>query len=172
MYKIAVATSLLMLLTLTSCGGSNTSDTNINNSVTTKSISMKAGIVYNVGGPQPVARVPFYLLREDLDNIMGSVGLAKKYPDGSGGGAVTFGIIMMDGSDTQGAAKMMALLQPYIVTQATTDFDGAARFEGLGSGPYYLVGMTQTRGGFAVWNLKVNAGDTVMLDQNNAAYAR
>jgi hypothetical protein len=36
-----------------------------------------------------------------------------------------------------------------------TDFEGKATFEDVKVGDYYLFGVTQTRGAFAIWNLKI-----------------
>jgi hypothetical protein len=62
-------------------------------------------------------------------------------------------------------------LQSRAISTATTDFEGNGTFENISAGKYYLIGVTQTRGGIAIWNLPVNTGDqTILVDQSNAAY--
>jgi hypothetical protein len=131
---------------------------------------MKAAIVYKMGGAQPIARETFYLLDNDLEKILKDAGLQT---GDSTSLAFMYGISLMsrNGYMKDFAEKAKAAVQPHIVKTVTTDFDGTAKFEGIGAGTYYIVGATQTRGGFAVWNLKVEAGDSVVLDQNNAVYS-
>jgi hypothetical protein len=119
-----------------------------------------------MGGAQPVARVPFYVLDEDLESILRKAGknsdLIFEY-----GTAVRY-------SQPNQLRWMRATIEPHIIQTVTTDFDGSGRFDNLHAGTYYVVGVAETRGGFAVWNLKVEVGrstDTIILDQNNAHYA-
>jgi hypothetical protein len=65
-------------------------------------------------------------------------------------------------------------LKEHTVQIVTTDFSGKATFNDIKPGSYYIFGRTQTRGGFAVWNLfvEIRAGaNSVFLDQNNAVAA-
>jgi hypothetical protein len=62
-------------------------------------------------------------------------------------------------------------LQSRAISTATNDFEGSGSFENISAGKYYLIGVTQTRSGIAIWNLPVNTGDqTILVDQSNAAY--
>lgn len=142
--------------------------------VGTGNLTIQAGIVYRMGGPQPVARAQFYLLKRDLADILSAAGLR---PDKNMNIVQTFGF----------AARYQALsnyarfyqmasqaIQPNVVATVTTDFTGIAQFVSIPAGSYYLMGYTQTRGGFALWNLPVGVTtghNSIVLDQNNAAIA-
>ena len=134
-----------------------------------KSITVKAAIVYKMGGAQPIARAPFYLLDDSLDNILSNAGFKAESSDGSVTFAFEYGMAATYHSESEQFKKMQAAIQPHIVKTASTDFDGTAKFDRVKAGIYYIVGVAETRGGFAVWNLKVEAGESVILDQNNAA---
>lgn len=67
------------------------------------------------------------------------------------------------------------LWESRLVKQTTTDFEGRARFEDLKPGQYWLLGMTETRRAFALWNIPINltrGTNTLLIDQNNAMYSR
>ncbi len=56
----------------------------------------------------------------------------------------------------------------------TTDFAGKAQFQDVVPRTYFLFGFTNTRGGFATWNLHITVSSgqySVVLDQKNAAVA-
>jgi len=135
-------------------------------------LSIEAGVVYKMGGMQPVARVTFHLLDDDLENILQKAG----YTGDKGSDVVTRYAIASQFPDQNqpfyGQAKIV--IQSHIVQSVTTDFSGKAQFEGVPSGRYYIMGVTETRGGFAFWNLRVDVKpgkNSVVLDQNNAVMA-
>ena len=51
--------------------------------------------------------------------------------------------------------KFAEAVKPYVLRTTTTDFEGNATFENVPAGEYYIYGVTETRGGFAVWSYKV-----------------
>ncbi len=147
---VVVLTAAMLLLLLTSCS---------------KSINLKAGIVYRIGGAQPVARTTFYLTRDDLLTLMRQAGMNYAHNmDVVGREAEFHQRVGEQISDVELAVRSRA------ISIATTDFEGNAKFENVPTGSYYIIGITQTRSGIALWNLQVNAGDSVILDQNNAAF--
>ena len=127
-------------------------------------IKIKAAIVYTMGGAQPVARTTFYLTKDDLLTLSRQAG--KKPDIGYWGLQCEY--------DTQVSGKpsnLERLVAPHAVSTVTTDFEGNGAFENITANKYYLIGATQTRKGVAIWSLPVNTGDeTILLDQNNAAY--
>jgi len=139
------------------------------------SLTIQAGIVYKLGGAQPVARTTFHLLRRDLAEILSGAGLR---PDKNMNLLQTFAFAYRYQGSNRNYANFFqvasAAIQPNIVASTVTDFSGVAQFPSVPIGAYYLVGYTETRGGFALWDVMVavNGGSvSVVLDQNNAAIA-
>jgi hypothetical protein len=130
------------------------------------SIKIKAAIVYKMGGPQPVARTTFYLTKESL------VSLARKAGKDERIGVI--GAMVNWESQIYGNSKTFDnFVKPAAITSVTTDFEGNATFKNVADGTYYLIGVTQTRSGVAIWNMPVTPSDeTILVDQNNAAYTR
>lgn len=123
-------------------------------------LSIQVGIVYKRGGPEPVARVNFYLLDEDLSKILNDAGLQ-----------LNKSLDLVEGHFYDVA---MAAIRPHIISETSTGFDGRAQFAPLEAGTYYLMGIAPTRGGFAIWNLRMELKPgtwSAILDQNNAALA-
>lgn len=135
---------------------------------TQHSIPIKVAIIYNLGGAQAVAREDFHLLSKDAVQIWKETGLLKNDRDF----ATDFGIDRL-GLDKK-PMKFAEAVKPYILKTATTDFEGNATFENVPEGEYYIYGVTETRGGFAVWSYKVSAAEnkTTLLDNKNAYYSR
>lgn len=137
-------------------------------------LAMQAGIVYRMGGPQPVARTQFYLLKRDLADILLGAGLR---PDKNMNIVETFGFAARYQSlGNYGRFYQIAsqAIQQNVVATVTTDFTGVGQFVSVPAGAYYLMGYTQTRGGFALWNVPVaitTGQNSIVLDQNNAAIA-
>jgi hypothetical protein len=133
-------------------------------------LSIQAGIVYKMGGAQPVARVQFYLLDQSLEVILQSAGLQS---DNRIGLIATYGLASKYPSQYRGFyERAQTAIQQHIVRSVTTDFNGLAQFEPISAGTYYVMGMSGTRGGFAIWNVPVNlppGQSSIILDQNNAA---
>jgi hypothetical protein len=137
-------------------------------------LSIQVGIVYKMGGSQAVARVPFFLLDKDLNAILSEAGLQ---PDRGMNLLNTFAFA----TRFQGQSKYaqfyqtaMRAIQPHVVAQTVTGFDGVGQFPAVAAGIYYVMGYTQTRGGFALWNVSVGVAtgqSSFVLDQNNAAIA-
>ena len=132
----------------------------------TATITIKAAIVYKMGGPHPVARTTFYLSREDLLSTtkkdIGLLGLQANYDSQVG----------QVGNDGRHALNLGREVEAAAIGAMTTDFEGNAKFAPVPSGVYYIIGVTETRSGVAIWNVRVDLTDstTVILDQNNTAY--
>lgn len=155
------------------CGGS----------LESKSIpSIQAGIDYKSGSVQPIARAKFYLLRTDLERTLLDAGFSH-------GSDTTFAKhltslaafsrlleIQVGGrhpiEKDDSFIQYLTALDKRAAGTVTTDFSGNGRFRHVPPGRYYLVGITHTRTGPALWNLEVTlkpGPETVLLDQNNAA---
>jgi hypothetical protein len=143
-------------------------------SVGSGQLAIQVGIVYKMGGAQAVARTQFHLLNENLVKILQDAGLQ---PDRNMDLATTFAFATRFQSQSKYASfyqAAMRAIQPHIIRTVTTDFGGLAQFDPVPPGVYYVMGYTETRRGFAVWNVQVNipAGQySLVLDQNNAAIA-
>lgn len=137
-------------------------------------LSIQVGIVYKMGGSQAVARVPFFLLDKDLNVILSEAGLS---PDRGMNLLQTFAFATRFQSQSKYAQfyqTAMRAVQPHVVAQTVTGFDGVGQFPAVAAGVYYVMGYTQTRGGFALWNVSVGVPtgqSSFVLDQNNAAIA-
>ena len=131
------------------------------------SLSLEAAIIYKMNGPQPVARVQFYLLDDDLKEILRGIAgdsaiskftLASLHPD----------------TDATFYSQALQLIKLHTIQSATTDFSGKAEFQPVKPKVYYIMGVTETRGGVAIWNLRTEikpGKNGVVLDQNNAEFA-
>jgi hypothetical protein len=139
-------------------------------------LNLEAAIVYSVGGAQPVARTDFFLLDKSLpdvlrdaglragqrdaesnarlrqkfpsmpdfsrasppradtdDNLLSDFGLAAKYPENS----------------PQFLATAINAIKQHTTTTGTTDFTGKVELARIKPGEYYVLGLAQTRKGFA-----------------------
>lgn len=145
-------------------------------------LSFEVGLVFKSGDVKPVARATFYLLDDDLAKILKEAGLQAPRRFSSGGNpeedlvdafasSVRFSSLE-DYKEFYPAA--MTALKPHIIQSVITDFGGKGSFEPVPAGTYYLMGVTETPRGYAIWNLKVDlklGQNSVTLDQNNAATA-
>jgi len=129
-------------------------------------LNIEAGIVFNSGDVKPVARVEFYLLDKDADEI-----IKEANDDGISLKTITFAlnypILLPDG--IQG---IMSVIKPHIVSSTTTDFQGKAKFPSVKAGNYYLFGFVKAGKSSLVWNLDttIKSGvNSVILDNKNAA---
>ncbi|MDQ3816459.1 MAG: carboxypeptidase-like regulatory domain-containing protein [Acidobacteriota bacterium] len=132
-------------------------------------ISIKAAIIYSVGGAQAVARENFYLLKKDAFQIWKEAGLVKAGKNFW----LDFSIERIYETKEKPLPYNEAV-KPYIVSTATTDFEGNATFENVPEGTYYIYAITETRGdGFAVWSYKVSTDETktILLDNKNAIHS-
>lgn len=134
-------------------------------------LSIEAGIIYKMGGNQPVARTEFMLLDQSLEAVLREGGVSE----GRTGVLSTYAFTVKYPGQFPGvAAAAQRAIKAHLVSSVSTDFAGKAQFTDLKPGSYYLVGLSSTRKGFAIWNLavEVKAGqNSVFLDQNNAATA-
>lgn len=162
----------------------NEADTDIEKS-SISLISLEAAIIYRSGNVKPIARTQFHLLDQSLVQILREAGLRPDrqwiQPQGDDEALVnTFAYAVTTKLiDPSFLSKALPALKPHIVQTVTTDFTGKASFDSVKAGSYFVVGIAQTAtgssGGHAVWNLKVEVKpgtSNVILDQNNAVYAR
>jgi hypothetical protein len=137
----------------------------------TGNISIEVGIIYKMGGNQPVARTEFMLLDQSLENILAEAGV----PQGQTGVLSSYAFARLYPNQFPGMAeRAQAAIKQHTVQSVSTDFSGKAQFTDIKPGNYYIGGLASTRGGFAIWNLpvEVKAGqNSFLLDQNNAATA-
>jgi hypothetical protein len=161
--EAAKASLMLVLLSLLFLGCDKA-----NQKATQHNIPIKVAIIYNMGGAQAVAREDFHLLSKDAVQVWKETGLLKNEKDF----AIDFGMdrLALD----KKPMKFAEAVKPYILKTATTDFEGNATFGSVPEGEYYIYGVTETRGGFAVWSYKVSATEnkTTLLDNRNAYYSR
>jgi hypothetical protein len=151
--------AILLVSVLSAC--SSLSSDEQPNQVTLK---IRAAIVYKMGGPQPVARTTFYLTKESLVSLLRKSGKSEDIG--------VFAALVNYETQLEGRSKAFDnLVKPIAVATATTGFEGNASFKDLSPVTYFLIGVTQTRSGVAIWNTPVTPGDeTVLVDQSNAAY--
>lgn len=163
-------------------------------SFTRGKIKLEAQIVYNMGGPQPVAQQSFYLLKSDLKELLRqsvtqNLDKSKSSSDREVNFlAVTLVLLYLTGAG-QAVKDSSANIKPVIdafntskpawesaiVQSAKTDFKGVATFENVPAGEYWITGITETRGGFALWNHKISVTrgeNEVVLSQNNAVFSK
>ncbi len=144
----------------------------------TSTVNFEAAIVYKMGGVQPVARQEFYLLDKDLEEIFKEQGkiqtktvtgiFRERYYELSD---LVYPVLYKE----EFASLTNDVIPRYVKYKLQTDFQGKAQLKDVIPGTYHLYGNIETRGGRAVWNLRVDlkAGEnSVVLDQNNAAKAR
>lgn len=144
---------------------------------TTATLAIEAGIIYKMGGNQPVGRTEFRLLDTDLISLITASGYTP--PSSS--------VHLQDPKeelllhwaiDSGYSSKSSALLQidesilKHTVQTVTTDFNGKAEFTDIKPGQYFVFARAQTRTerGFAIWNVPVEikpGRNSVTLDQNN-----
>ncbi|HLL74804.1 MAG TPA: hypothetical protein VK421_06025 [Pyrinomonadaceae bacterium] len=139
---------------------------------TSGTLLIEAGIIYKMGGNQPVARTEFHLLDEDAEKLMSAAGLRA---DGGIGVLSTYAIRSRypTSRDAQIEAAEFAV-RTHTKFSVTTDFQGRAQFADVPPGRYWVYGMSGTRRGFAIWNVPVEirgGQNSLSLDQNNAAAA-
>jgi hypothetical protein len=132
---------------------------------------IEAGIIYKMGGNQPVARTEFMLLDQSLEAVLREGGVSE----GRTGVLSTYAFAVKYPEQFPGvAAAAQRAIKAHLVSSVSTDFAGKAQFTDLKPGSYYLAGLSSTRKGFAIWNvpIEVKAGqNSLFLDQNNAATA-
>lgn len=147
-------------------------------------LSLEAGLVYRSGDVKPVARTEFHLLDQDLVKILEDAGvkpkegslLARTAAQGNMNFAFALAAKYNSLPDNQPFyLAAMEAIKPHILKTVTTDFSGKANFEAVPAGTYHLMGLASTPRGFAFWSMpvEIKAGQTsIVLDQNNAAYAQ
>jgi hypothetical protein len=142
---------------------------------TNGSLAIQAGIVYKVGGPQPVARTDFVILDGDPIAIIEGAGIQGKKPALAPRMGILESLLFMQmGNPWYDGARAVQLLASHVIAKGTTDFNGNLVFTNLPAGRrVYIFGIAQTRGGWAVWDLwyEIPPGQTwsAVLDQKNAA---
>jgi hypothetical protein len=170
---------------------------NVSCSLFRGSLEIDARIIYNMGGPQPVARQTFYLLDVDPFTLRADDPKFKAKVD-----ALTdkdqqmnlqlSGVMLMnlkllsekqnELKDESSLKKLLGTLEfskpfweDHIIQTVQTDFNGHALIENLTPGDYWLLAQTETRAAFTFWDLKVKVergANKILLDQNNALFSK
>jgi hypothetical protein len=118
---------------------------------------INAKITTRSGSTQPVRSVKFYLLDDDLEDILSdarldpvdgetlsnSLGLSMMYPDRYG----------------DFYRKAIGAIKNHIKYATTTDAGGKGEIKNIEPDSYYLFGVTKTSEGFAVWSSPVSITD-------------
>lgn len=128
-------------------------------------LHIETAIIYAIGGVQPVAREDFYLLDTDLISILKQVEPNRKEDELLGNLGLAYKL--------HNAEKHFAAIQQHAKYKVTTDLQGKAQFQNVEPNTYYLYGITSTRSGAAIWNLKttVKAGqNSEILDSKNTGF--
>lgn len=140
----------------------------------TGSLAMEAGIIYNMGGNQPVGRTAFALLNASLASLIQDSGYRSRFNQIDLISAWGIDRQYPNTSNAEVLSRIDAAISEHTIKTVTTDFNGRAVFENVQPGSYFLVGIAQTRRGHAIWNvpIEIKAGqNTIILDQHNAASA-
>jgi hypothetical protein len=159
------------------------------------SLEIEAKIIYNMGGPQPVARQTFYLLdidpfslRADDPQFTAKMDAAKTEDEKKlltlqSANFLLLKLAVEKKQMKEGSEKaflgILEISKPFwedhLIQSVQTDFNGQAKFNNLKPGRYWLIGMTETRAAFAFWNVSVSVGwgeNKLLLDQNNSMYSK
>lgn len=125
-------------------------------------LRIEAGLIYKTGGPEPVARVTFYLLDafplDELDRLPPAKSVSTEF-------------IATCGAEPEIAREIVGR---HVIYKLTTGFDGKAELAGIKPGRYWFFGGTRTRRGCALWSHPVDMtkDQSLTLDQHNAVTAR
>lgn len=156
--KIFLTSALIMLISLVAC----------KQEPEQYDLKMKAAIVYQMGGVQPVARTTFYLLDKDVMDIGSEAQFFGRWS-----GTKEYEIVQEFISAPLNS-KLIPAVKEHTIKTAETDFEGNATFEKLPRGTYYIFCIAKTRGGYVAWSNKATTDEkkTILLDQNNAFFAQ
>jgi hypothetical protein len=154
--------SLAVLLVVSACG-----DVDKPAVLRKMVLPFKAAIIYNYGGPQPVAQTKFYLLARDFDRV-----LVEKGPISNRKGALIEPLVASLAPNGSRVGLIEEGFRSDTVATTMTDFEGNGKFENLTPGKYFVVGFTTTRkeNEFVLWNVPVTVkqeNQTVLLSQMN-----
>lgn len=144
------------------------------------SVDLEAGLVFNSGDVKPVGRATFYLLKEDPSKLI----LTQAHLDVFNSDNSRFGgkdtldkwsmyaaILYMDGSLTPNfALSVRKTIDAAAVSQATTGFDGKAKFDDIPAGDYFLFGYYKFGKQTTYWSIPVTVkpgANKVVLDNDN-----
>ncbi len=149
-------------------------------------LNIEAALVFQSGDVKPIARTDFYLLPDNVENIIGTTDLLDLFKqDADKGGYSTtlrqtntrslIGAIYKYQTlyPTYSAAATDALLKS-VKYKTTSDFNGKASFTNVPPGQYILFAVASTPKSFAFWNMKVELTSqplNLILDQKNAESA-
>jgi hypothetical protein len=137
-------------------------------------LSIEAGIIYKSTGNQPVARTKFRLLDADLADIIWlPPDFESKHAldDPRANLIYNWALAVQYSNDKSVIVRTALMISQHTVQDVTTDFNGKAELADVKPGRYFLFARTETRGGFAVWNLLIEikpGKNSVALDQDNA----
>lgn len=131
-------------------------------------LNLKAAVVYQIGGVQPVARTTFYLLNKDIAEIANEAQFFGKWS-----GTNEFQIVQ-EFITSPLDSKLIPAVKSHTIKAVETDFEGNATFEKLPKGTYYIFSIAKTRGGYIGWSYPATTGEKkpILLDQNNAFFVQ
>ncbi len=157
-------------------------------------LKIEAKVIYTLGGPQPVARQKFYLVSIDPMELRGDDPKLRAKLDATAGKekeSLLFASAVLpllkkaieEKKIQEGKEKVYLnsfestkeAWSDYLVAETTTDFDGKGVFKDVPNGEYWLIGQTETRAAFTLWDFKIKtpiSEDKLLLDQNNALYSK
>jgi hypothetical protein len=141
-------------------------------------LAIEAGIINKSGGVQPVARTEFRLLDADLASLISAAGMRpdpnmkEHLADAKADLIMTWGLDTKYPSEKPLVLQIAEAIKQHTIQAGLTDFNGKVEFADIKPGQYFIFVRTQTREGFAIWDLpiEIKAGrNSILLDQNNAA---
>ena len=118
------------------------------------SVSLEAKIATKSGNIQSVRNEKFYLLDEDLANILSDANLS----DETGQSTTTaFGMsIVFPSKFSDTRKKALDAINKHVKYDVTTDSSGKAEMKSVKPGSYYLFAITKSGNGYAVWSSPVS----------------
>lgn len=154
-----------------------------------RSLQVEAGLIYKSGAVKPVMTTDFYLLDNDLVEILKNAKVElpmertetvnKFYDEFYPKYALKFYAITSSERNMQSRPQNLkdfyeqanTAILPRIVQKQTSNFSGKVSFQGLKPGIYYVMSVYKTDQNTFVWNSKVdvtNGDASISLDQSTA----
>jgi hypothetical protein len=112
--------------------------------------------------PQPVRGTRFYLLKKDVETILGEADIENETGQGSLVNALGFSVVYPDRFGDFNR-KAMSAIGKNIAYNVTTDASGKANLKDVKPDSYYLFAVAKSGNGFVVWNSQV----TIEAGQNS-----
>lgn len=123
-------------------------------------LRFKAAVITRGGNVIPAARGDFWLLDQDLREILADK-VTEKLKSGS----------VLDRATAYMLSQDFKLIEPHKIVKTTSDFEGNGAFTDIPPKTYWVYFYGSIGVNYVLWSFKVDvkAGDNyVLLDQNNA----